>query len=181
METPQIPSEDPKTVREKWFDQRDDLTGEHQWGDVGQGICALLFFGVWITDSFFLKYTTQLNEMVPLFIRKPISIVVLCSAAFLAFFGLKIVFHEVREAPSVIRKGVFRVVRHPIYFSEVLLYLGLFIRNMSLAAGVVWIGALIFLYHLSRYEEKLLLNRFGEDYESYMRDVGMWFPRIKWK
>jgi hypothetical protein len=26
---------------------------------------ALLFFGIWIADSFFLKFTTQLNDIVP--------------------------------------------------------------------------------------------------------------------
>jgi protein-S-isoprenylcysteine O-methyltransferase Ste14 len=166
-----------KYVWEKWFEKRDDLVGEHPRGDVGQVIFSLLFFGVWVADSFFLKYTMQLNEVVPPLIRKPIGIMILCLAAYCAWAGLSIVFGERRETPSVIRKGVFAVVRHPIYVSEVLLYLGLFIMNMSLAAGVVWLGASCFLYYLSRYEERLLLERFGEDYRSYIRDVGMWIPR----
>lgn len=33
------------TTHEKWFKHRDDLTGEHAVGDVGQLIFALLFFG----------------------------------------------------------------------------------------------------------------------------------------
>lgn len=172
---------DSKTTREKWFEQRDDLTGEHALGDVGQIIFALLFFGTWIADSFFLKYTTQLNDIVPALVRRPIGIVLLCLSAYCAWSGMRIVFGEVRETASVIRKGVFGVVRHPIYLSEVLLYLGLFMLNMSLAAGAVWIGATAFLYFLSRYEERLLLKRFGEDYRSYMRDVGMWVPRLRRK
>jgi protein-S-isoprenylcysteine O-methyltransferase Ste14 len=92
---------------------------------------------------------------------------------------LRIVFGEVRQSPSVIRKGVFGVVRHPIYLSEVLLYLGLFLLNMSLAAGAVLLGAAAFLYYLSRYEERLLLKRFGDDYRLYIRDVGMWLPRLR--
>lgn len=171
----------PRTAREKWLDQRDDLTGEHGCGDVGQLLFALLFFGVWIADSFFLRYTIQLNEVVPTLVRKPIGVVVLCVSAYCAWSGLRIVFGEVREKPSVIRKGVFGVVRHPIYLSEVLLYLGLFMLTMSLAAGVVCIGASGFLYYLSRHEEKLLLERFGEDYASYRRDVGMWIPRVRRK
>ena len=170
-----------ETTREKWFEDRDDLTGEHRGGDAGQIIFALLFFGVWIADSFFLRYTTQLNEIVSPLVRKPIGVVLLCLSAYCAWSGLRIVFGEVRETPSVIRKGVFGVVRHPIYLSEVLLYLGLFMMNMSLAAGVVWIGASGFLYYLSRYEERLLLERFGEDYKSYIRDVGMWIPRVRRK
>jgi len=170
-----------KTTREKKFEQRDDLTGEHALGDAGQIIFALLFFGIWIADSFFLKYTTQLNDIVPALIRKPIGIMLLCLSAYCAWSGLRIVFGEVRESPSVIRKGVFGIVRHPIYLSEVLLYLGLFMLNMSLAAGVVGLGAAALLYYLSRYEEKLLLKRFGDGYRSYMREVGMWAPRLRKK
>ncbi len=171
----------PKTTREKWVEHRDDLTGEHSKGDAGQGIFAVLFFGVWITDCFFLKYTTQLNGIVPSLVRKSIGIALLCLAAYCAWSGLGIVFGEVRKSPSVIRKGVFGIVRHPIYLSEVMLYLGLFLINMSLAAGVVWIGASCFLYYLSRYEEGMLLKRFGDEYRSYMRDVGMWVPRLRKK
>ena len=169
----------PKTARERWLKQRDDLTGEHGWGDAGQMLFALLFFGVWIADSFFLRYTTQLDEVVPTMARKPIGAVLLFVSAYCAWSGLRIVFGEVREEPSVIRKGVFAVVRHPIYLSEVLVYLGLFMITMSLAAGAVGMCASVFLYHLCRHEERLLLRRFGKEYESYMHDVGMWIPRIR--
>lgn len=170
-----------KTAFDKWFKHRDDLTGEHPVGDAGQIIFAVVFFGVWIADSFFLKYTTQLNDIVPALVRKPIGIALLCISAYFAGSGLRIAFGEERETPSVIRKGVFGVVRHPIYLSEVLLYLALFLLNMSLAAAVVGLGAAVFLYCLSRYEERLLLKRFGDDYRAYMRAVGMWLPRFRRK
>ena len=80
--------------------------------------------------------------------------------------------------PAVIRHGVFGVVRHPIYLSEVLLYLGLLLLRTSLAAVAVWLVAIAFLHYLSRHEEKLLLERFGDDYARYMEDVPMYFPRI---
>ena len=170
---------EPKTTREKWFEQRDDLTGEHSFGHAGQIIFALLFFAIWIADSFFLNYTNQLSDIVPAVVSKPIGILLLCLSVYCAWSGLRIVFGEVRDTPSVIRKGVFGVVRHPIYLSEVLLYLGLFMLTMSLAAGAILPGAAAFLYSLSRYEERLLLKRFGDDYRSYMCDVGMWVPRLR--
>jgi protein-S-isoprenylcysteine O-methyltransferase Ste14 len=128
----------------KWFEQRDDLSGEHPFGDAGQIIFALFFWGIWIADSFFLKCTIQLNDIVPALVRKPVGIVLLCLSAYCAWSGLRIVFGEVRQSPSVIRKGVFGVVRHPIYLSEVLLYLGLFLLNMSLAAAAILLGRLLF-------------------------------------
>ena len=173
--------ENQKPLKDKWVGHREDLTGEHAWGDAGQLIFAVLFFAVWIGDSFFFNYTTQLNAFIPRLIRMPVGVVLLCLAAGCAYSGLKIVFGEVRETPAVIRKGVLKIMRHPMYFSEVMLYLGLFLLNMSLTAAGVGVVATIFLYYLSRYEERLLLNRFGDDYQTYMQDVGMWIPRPRRK
>jgi protein-S-isoprenylcysteine O-methyltransferase Ste14 len=52
--------------------------------------------------------------------------------------------------------------------------------SLSLAAAVVWIISIGFLYGISRYEERLLLERFGEEYKQYMREVPMLIPRL-WK
>lgn len=159
--------------------QRDDLTGEHKFGDRGQIIFACLFSAIWVSDSFFLNYSTFPNQYVPPSIRIPVGIIFLVLSAYLAGKGLSIVFSEKRRTPAVIRKSVFNVVRHPIYLAEILLYLGLLVLNMSLAALGIWIAAIIFLHYISRYEEKLLLERFGEEYEQYMIRVPMWIPRIR--
>ena len=169
-----------QSYREK-LNARDDLTGEHTLGDAGQAILAILFGVIWIADSFFLQYTTFLNPLVPKIIRLPLGIVLLFASGYLAVVGLSIVFGEERETPVVIRKNVFGIVRHPIYLSEILLYLGLLMLSISLAATAVWILAIFFLHIISRYEEKLLLDRFGEGYETYMREVPMWIPRIRKK
>ena len=157
---------------------RKDLTGEHTIGDAGQAIIGFLFAFVWISDTHFYRITTGLSDFISPYIRMPCGIILLILSAYLAMTGLYIVFIEKREKPVVIRKGVFNLVRHPIYLSEVLLYLGFFIFSLSLAALCVLIMAILFLYYLSRYEEKLLLARFGESYKKYMQEVGMWIPRF---
>jgi len=165
--------------KQKKAQQRDDLTGEHAVGDVGQIVLACLFAAIWGADTFFFKYTTFLNECLPLAVRIPPGIVLLILSGYLARRGLSIVFGEKREKPGVIREGVFNVVRHPVYLSEVLLYLGLLMLSISLAAAVVWIIALGFLHYISRYEERLLLARFGQDYEEYMQEVPRWIPWLR--
>jgi protein-S-isoprenylcysteine O-methyltransferase Ste14 len=114
---------------------------------------------------------------VSLGIRIPLGVILVAISGYLAREGLSIVFGEEREEPGVIRKGVFSVVRHPIYLSEILLYLGLLMLSLSLAAAVVWAVGVVFFHIISRYEEKLLLARFGEAYQTYMREVPMWIPR----
>ncbi len=158
--------------------QRDDLTGEHAVGDAGQMVLACLFAATWIADTFFFKYTTFLNRYVSPVVRVPLGAILLVLSGYLAGTGMSIVFGEKREKPGVIRKGVFNVVRHPIYLSEILLYLGLLMLSISLAAAAVWVIAIGFLHYISLYEERLLLARFGEEYEQYMREVPMWIPRL---
>lgn len=156
---------------------RDDLTGEHRIGDAGQLALALLFGVTWVFDSFVLHYTTMFNDIVPLWVRVPLAVVLLALAAHLARAGLSIVFGERRESPGVIRDGVFGWVRHPIYLGEILLYAGCLMLSLSIAAMVIWLVGIVFLHAISRYEERLLLARFGEEYAHYMQDVPMWIPR----
>ncbi len=167
-------------VRKEPQHHRSDLAGEHAVGDAGQLVLACLFAATWILDTFFLKYTTFLNHYVPLGVRIPLGFVSLAVSVYLARTGLSIVFGEKREKPGVIRKSVFGIIRHPIYLSEILLYLGLLMMSLSLAAALVWGMAILFLHYISRYEERLLLARFGEEYERYMREVPMWVPQL-WK
>ena len=61
---------------------------------------------------------------------------------------------------------------------QILLYLGLLMFSISLAAAVVWVIAIGFLHYISRHEEKLLLAHFGEQYTHYMLEVPMWIPRL---
>jgi len=156
---------------------RGNLAGEHRIGDIGQLTLYCLFMALWISDMV-LNYSNFLNEYIPAVIRLPIGIIILIISGYMAGTGLWIIFGKKSQPQGVVRKGVFRFVRHPIYLSEILLYLGLLFLNISLAAALVWIMAMLFLHYISRYEEKLLLVRFGKDYEQYMRDIPMWIPRI---
>jgi len=167
--------------RKKSHQNRDDLTGEHLVGDAGQAILACLFFAVWILDSFFLNYTTCLNQYIPLIIRMPLGIVLLLLSGYLAQKSLSIVFGERRDPPVVIRKSIFNIVRHPMYLSEILLYFAFIVFSVSLASIVVWIIAIGFLHYISRSEEKLLAARFGDEYTQYMKAVPMWIPRLRKK
>jgi len=158
---------------------REDLTGEHKIGDAGQLVLAILFGLTWVLDSFIFHYTTFLDDIAPLWIKVPLAVVLLALAANLARAGLAIVFVERRETPGVIRESVYGWVRHPIYLGEILLYAGLLALSLSVAAMVIWLAGIVFLHAISRYEERLLLARFGEEYAHYMREVPMWIPKLR--
>lgn len=160
----------------KSHQHRVDLTGEHAFSDMGRLILLVIFLVVWIADSFIFKYSTFLIQYVSNYIRVPITLIVLVISGLLAWTGLKIVFGETREEPQVITTGVFSIVRHPIYLSSILLYLGFILLSLSLLSVLVWILIIVFYYMISRYEEKLLTQRFGSAYEEYKKKVPMLLP-----
>ncbi|WP_419661734.1 putative protein DUF1295 [Desulfosarcina variabilis str. Montpellier] len=159
----------------------DNLTGEHSIGDVGQMIFCVLFMSTWILDSFFLKYTVFLNQIIPYAIRGVFGGIFLIASGFFSFNGLKMVFFEKQDPPAIISNGVFGIVRHPIYFGEILFYAGLLFLSLSIAAGLVLITAVLFLVFISQFEERLLQDRFGEKYIIYMENVPMFFPKLNKK
>lgn len=160
----------------KSHQHRDDLTGEYVFGDMGQLILLVVFLVVWIADSFVFKYSTFLTQYISNYIRVPIALIVLIISGLLAGFGLNTVFGKTREEPQVIKTGVFSIVRHPVYLGSILLYLGFILLSLSLLSVLVWILIIVFYYMISRYEEKLLTQRFGSVYEEYKKKVPMLFP-----
>ena len=155
---------------------RTDLIGEHAFGDLGQIILLIIFLIIWVSDSFFLEYSTLSLDTISNMVRMVIGFPILIISGIFAKFGLGIIFGEVRKKPEIIEKGVFKIVRHPIYLGSILLYLGLTILTCSIASAVLWIIIIIFYYYISKYEEKLLLKEFGTDYKNYMERVPMLIP-----
>ena len=157
---------------------RNDLAGEHSFGDMGQIIALAIFLVIWTTDSFFIGYSSQFSDFAPIYFRIPLAIIIFIVAGYFAKQGLNIVFGEVREKPSVIRKGVFSIVRHPIYLGAILFYLAALVLFLSITAALVWVFIILFYIFLCRHEENLLLNKYGKDYEQYMSETPMLIPRI---
>ncbi|MCK4854961.1 MAG: isoprenylcysteine carboxylmethyltransferase family protein [Bacteroidales bacterium] len=155
---------------------REDLTGEHRLGDTIQVIFIVVFIAVWILDSFVLGFSTSLAESIPWFIRLPVGAILLIFAFYLAQSGVRTVFGRTRESPQVITGGVFSVVRHPIYLGAILVYAGMTCLTVSLASAVLLVIIVVFYRYISRYEEKLLTHRFGDEYREYMKKVPMLFP-----
>lgn len=162
----------------KFHEDREDLTGEHKWGDAGQVILFFVFIAVWITDSFILKFSIASVGFIPLWLGLIIAMLILGFSFYLARQGLNIVFKTKRDKPEVIREGVFGIVRHPIYLGSILFYVGLVVITFSLASTAVLLIIISFYYFISKYEEKILVERFGEDYKNYKHNVGMLFPII---
>ena len=155
---------------------RDDLAGENPLGDTLQIIFFLVFMAVWIMDSFVFKHSTFLADRIAWYIRWPAGVIILVFAYLLAQSGLKVVFGESRETPHVITYGAFSLVRHPIYLGAILVYLGMILMTLSLFSAALWVLIIGFYWYISRYEELLLIDIFGDEYRDYKKKVPMLFP-----
>jgi protein-S-isoprenylcysteine O-methyltransferase Ste14 len=158
--------------------QHPHLTGEHRWGDLGQLLLFVIFMGIWISDSFFLRYSTFLNELIPDYIRLGAAVLVLLPGWYLARNGMKAVFGKERKEPGVISSGVFRIVRHPIYTGAILFYLGAILTTLSLASAAFSLLIILFYIFICKYEERILTEAFGDDYLEYKKKTGMLFPKL---
>ena len=166
-------------LEKKGHSQHQHLTGEYRYGDSGQLVLFVIFMIVWIADSFLFKLTTFTADHIPFYIRIITAAVVLFLGGYVAMAGHNTIFKEVHTSPEVIRKGIFGVIRHPLYMGSVLFYLGLLILVPSLVSFIIWIVIISFYHYIARYEEKLLLEKFGDRYAAYMKEVPMWIPWTK--
>jgi protein-S-isoprenylcysteine O-methyltransferase Ste14 len=98
-------------------------------------------------------------------------------AVYLIRSGHVVVSHEQRPS-GVVSTGGFRYVRHPLYLGSIMFYLGLTVSTASLFALVLLAVIFLFYDYLASYEEKLMANRFSDEYENYKKRTGKWVPMI---
>ena len=73
--------------------------------------------------------------------------------------------------------GIYSLVRHPIYSSNILLMIGIFISTGSLIIAVNTLVLFIYYALSALIEEKAIAKRFPK-YESYKRKTGMFLPNF---
>ena len=154
-----------------------EKNGEHPFGDSGQLILLVLFLLIWPLDSFLLKISTFLSVYISLYIRLAILGVILLFAVYLIRSGHVIVKHEQRST-GVVSTGAFRYVRHPLYLGSIMFYLGLAVSTVSLFSLGLLVLIFFFYDYIASYEEKLLEDRYHEEYRNYKKRAGKWVPLI---
>lgn len=80
-----------------------------------------------------------------------------------------------RPTTALVRTGVFRFTRNPMYLGFVLLTMGVAIAFNSAAFLVSALLLTVFLQvAVIRPEERFLARRYGADFEAYLRDTRRW-------
>ncbi|MCG8366382.1 MAG: isoprenylcysteine carboxylmethyltransferase family protein [Pseudanabaenales cyanobacterium] len=85
----------------------------------------------------------------------------------------------IKSDHQLVTDGIYRLIRHPIYTSYILLFLGFCLMLQSIwglglliLVCIVWFGNRIVI------EEQMLEDYFGEEYQSYRQQTKRLFPYI---
>jgi protein-S-isoprenylcysteine O-methyltransferase Ste14 len=85
---------------------------------------------------------------------------------------------QIVEGQQLVKDGLYKHVRHPLYLGEALRNFGI-VSIFSSGYGIllVMIGTILLLYRIKT-EEEMLVEAFGSDYEDYKRRTKRLIPYI---
>jgi len=156
------------------------------------GVEKLKVFIAWLGMCFvpfvyiFTDYLNRFEFNIPLSVR------IVCSLGL--FANILLFYHvhkelsdnwsavlEVKEKHTLIKTGIYKYIRHPMYTQSWLwvILLGFVSSNcFVLIFGIVAWGLLYFTRVFA--EEKMLIAEFGDDYLDYMKETGRLLPKFKY-
>ena len=86
---------------------------------------------------------------------------------------------EIREKHELITRGIYGVIRHPMYASQWLLSIATPLLLQNWIAG--FLNLLVFIpFYLLRVkaEEQMMLDSFGTQYQEYIKNTGRVLPKL---
>jgi protein-S-isoprenylcysteine O-methyltransferase Ste14 len=105
-------------------------------------------------------------------------VVITCiSKYFFQLSGLKTLIQE-RKSNELMTTGFHKYVRHPLYTGTFIFIWGLWILIPSLALMITDITITVYTLIGVGFEEKKLVNEFGDAYKNYQQEVPMIIPKF---
>lgn len=127
-----------------------------------------------LIHSILLKYFSALLLVLPGFCIMFISI----KKYFLLLSGIRSVYQAVPPVELKVQ-GIHRLVRHPLYSGTILFVWGLFFIYPMLNNLIAVLLLTAYVLIGINFEEKKLIQEFGEEYEKYISEVPMLIPNIR--
>lgn len=111
--------------------------------------------------------------------------IILCIGEFFRVWGVSYAGSETRTTGGgvggtyLVVSGAFAHVRNPLYFGNMVIYVGVGVMSMALYPYLL-IAAVLFFYFqyyaIIKEEEAFLKNKFGKTFEDYTASVPRWIP-----
>ncbi|WP_455463381.1 methyltransferase family protein [Candidatus Hodarchaeum mangrovi] len=152
------------------------IGSEHPHSHLIQNLTGILFFLIWILDSFLIKFAPLETELIPFLIRFLIFAACIGLGVFLGVKSHNLIFGG-SEYNQAISKGVYSYVRHPMYLSFLVIYLGFIVLSFSIITFIFWLIIIYLFDQMAQYEEKDLERILKANYLEYKKNVPRWIPR----
>lgn len=86
---------------------------------------------------------------------------------------------KIREHQQLVTWGAYRRIRHPMYTAFLMLHISVFLISENWFLGITWnLGVLLLIRYRIPREELLMLQKFGTQYENYIKETGQLIPPI---
>ncbi len=149
----------------------------------------LFWFGIWLSpqNRFLIPFLQNFSLQIPIL---NLTIYLLNFLIFIPFFAagawfgvrgvistsLKVA--ETHRADTVVKTGVYSIVRHPQYLGGILAHIGFSFLLSGLYSLLVTPLVIAIIYIISWKEENELIKEFGQEYVEYKRMVPMLIPKF---
>jgi protein-S-isoprenylcysteine O-methyltransferase Ste14 len=83
------------------------------------------------------------------------------------------------KVPALVRDGPYAILRHPIYLAFLMMQVSVLLLTSNWLIGLSGIAIIVAVIAIRLpEEEKLLIEQFGDDYRSYMKQTGALLPKF---
>ena len=89
-------------------------------------------------------------------------------------------FVEVKERQKLIKTGIYRYIRHPMYLSMWLFafFQGFLLSNIFIEIFGILAWSNLYFIRINN-EEKIMIDIFGNEYKEYIENTGRIFPKLR--
>lgn len=139
------------------------------------GFEALLGLIILNIDKWFLSPTSPFQI---------ISWILLISSTFLAVHSFYLLYKYggteggIENTTVIVRTGIYRFIRHPLYSSLLWLAWGVFFKSPTIGASILVSFSTLSLFLTAKVEEAESARKFGAEYLDYMKSTKMFIPYI---
>lgn len=139
-----------------------------------------LFSGTSLIAALFLKMIYDLPSQIQFpIVWAQVLVITGGLTSLLHYCYLKRKSNDISQPNQLIRRfGLFKVIRHPMYFGDVLTYLGLFLMFPNSVSAIILLFAIIAIVKQSGVEDAFMASQFAEHHAAWKDKTKRVFPFI---
>ena len=130
------------------------------------------FWKISILDTDFVKIVAMAITCLGYYVPTVVSVLTL-------YKSIHAVSNAREGKTALIKTGIYRYTRNPMYLSISVGVFATFLMMPSLFSLLISLGMISVFYAVCLDEEKRLMKLYGEEYEKYRNDIGILFPKVK--